>query len=154
MASHPNIVGVKDAKADLHSGAQIMADTGLAYYSAWDVPSALAYLAEGFTAIGTTSFGVSSSGGTRTGTAPLAAPTSHWRPPWHRCNATSASTSRTDTATAQRAGDHQGAGVFADTQRIAHPDRDGEDVLEGARRLDTDDVVSCVHAEAPGAKHC
>ncbi len=34
LASHPNIVGVKDAKADLHSGAQIMADTGLAYYSA------------------------------------------------------------------------------------------------------------------------
>lgn len=31
--------------------------------NAWDVPSALAYLAEGFTAIGTTSFGVSSSGG-------------------------------------------------------------------------------------------
>ncbi len=67
--------------------------------NAWDVPSALAYLAEGFTAIGTTSFGVSSSGGHPDGTAPLAAPTSHWRPPWHRCNATSASTSRTDTAT-------------------------------------------------------
>ncbi len=31
--------------------------------ASWDVPSALAYLAEGFTAIGTTSFGVSSSGG-------------------------------------------------------------------------------------------
>jgi len=31
--------------------------------NAWDVPSALAYLADGFTAIGTTSFGVSSSGG-------------------------------------------------------------------------------------------
>jgi 2-methylisocitrate lyase-like PEP mutase family enzyme len=31
--------------------------------NAWDVPSALAYLADGFTAIGTTSFGVSSSCG-------------------------------------------------------------------------------------------
>jgi 2-methylisocitrate lyase-like PEP mutase family enzyme len=31
--------------------------------NAWDVPSALAFLADGFTAIGTTSFGVSSSGG-------------------------------------------------------------------------------------------
>jgi 2-methylisocitrate lyase-like PEP mutase family enzyme len=31
--------------------------------NAWDVPSALAYLADGFTAIGTTSFGLSSSGG-------------------------------------------------------------------------------------------
>lgn len=35
--------------------------------NAWDVPSALAYLAEGFTAIGTTSFGVASSGGHRDG---------------------------------------------------------------------------------------
>jgi 2-methylisocitrate lyase-like PEP mutase family enzyme len=31
--------------------------------NAWDVPSALAYLADGFTAVGTTSFGVSSSRG-------------------------------------------------------------------------------------------
>ncbi len=31
--------------------------------NAWDVPSALAYLADGFTAIGTTSFGVALSGG-------------------------------------------------------------------------------------------
>jgi 2-methylisocitrate lyase-like PEP mutase family enzyme len=31
--------------------------------NAWDVPSALAYVADGFTAIGTTSFGVSSSSG-------------------------------------------------------------------------------------------
>lgn len=31
--------------------------------NAWDVPSALAYLADGFTAVGTTSFGVSSSCG-------------------------------------------------------------------------------------------
>ncbi|WCS20031.1 4-hydroxy-tetrahydrodipicolinate synthase [Mycobacterium marinum] len=36
LAKHPNIVGVKDAKADLPSGAQIMADTGLAYYSGDD----------------------------------------------------------------------------------------------------------------------
>lgn len=36
LALHPNIVGVKDAKADLHSGAQVMADTGLAYYSGDD----------------------------------------------------------------------------------------------------------------------
>jgi len=31
--------------------------------NAWDVPSALAYLADGFTAIGTTSFGVACSAG-------------------------------------------------------------------------------------------
>lgn len=31
--------------------------------NAWDVPSALAYLADGFTAVGTTSFGLSSTGG-------------------------------------------------------------------------------------------
>ena len=31
--------------------------------NAWDVPSALAYLADGFTAVGTTSFGVSSTAG-------------------------------------------------------------------------------------------
>lgn len=31
--------------------------------NAWDVPSALAYLADGFAAVGTTSFGVASSGG-------------------------------------------------------------------------------------------
>ncbi len=36
LASHPNIVGVKDAKADLPSGAQIIAETGLAYYSGDD----------------------------------------------------------------------------------------------------------------------
>jgi 2-methylisocitrate lyase-like PEP mutase family enzyme len=35
--------------------------------NAWDVPSALAYLADGFTAIGTTSFGVASSVGHRDG---------------------------------------------------------------------------------------
>jgi 4-hydroxy-tetrahydrodipicolinate synthase len=36
LASHPNIVGVKDAKGDLHSGGQLMAETGLAYYSGDD----------------------------------------------------------------------------------------------------------------------
>ena len=36
LAAHPNIVGVKDAKGDLHGGAQLMAETGLAYYSGDD----------------------------------------------------------------------------------------------------------------------
>lgn len=36
VAAHPNIVAVKDAKADLHGGGQIMAETGLAYYSGDD----------------------------------------------------------------------------------------------------------------------
>lgn len=36
LAAHPNIVGIKDAKADLHSGGQIIAETGLAYYSGDD----------------------------------------------------------------------------------------------------------------------
>jgi 4-hydroxy-tetrahydrodipicolinate synthase len=36
LAAHPNIVAVKDAKADLHGGAQIMAETGLSYYSGDD----------------------------------------------------------------------------------------------------------------------
>jgi 4-hydroxy-tetrahydrodipicolinate synthase len=36
LASHPNIVGVKDAKADLHSAGQIIAETGLVYYSGDD----------------------------------------------------------------------------------------------------------------------
>jgi len=36
LAEHPNIVGVKDAKGDLHGSAQIMAETGLAYYSGDD----------------------------------------------------------------------------------------------------------------------
>jgi 2-methylisocitrate lyase-like PEP mutase family enzyme len=35
--------------------------------NAWDVPSALAFIADGFTAVGTTSFGVSSSQGHRDG---------------------------------------------------------------------------------------
>ena len=36
LATHPNIVAVKDAKGDLHGGAAIMAETGLAYYSGDD----------------------------------------------------------------------------------------------------------------------
>lgn len=36
LARHPNIVAVKDAKGDLHGGAQIMAETGLTYYSGDD----------------------------------------------------------------------------------------------------------------------
>jgi 4-hydroxy-tetrahydrodipicolinate synthase len=48
LASHPNIVGVKDAKGDLHSGGQIMAETGLAYYSGDDALN-LPWLAMGAT---------------------------------------------------------------------------------------------------------
>jgi 4-hydroxy-tetrahydrodipicolinate synthase len=48
LAAHPNIVGVKDAKADLHSGGQIMAETGLAYYSGDDALN-LPWLAMGAT---------------------------------------------------------------------------------------------------------
>ncbi|MCV7290015.1 4-hydroxy-tetrahydrodipicolinate synthase [Mycolicibacterium wolinskyi] len=36
LARHPNIVGVKDAKGDLPGGGQIIAETGLAYYSGDD----------------------------------------------------------------------------------------------------------------------
>ncbi|GAY17468.1 4-hydroxy-tetrahydrodipicolinate synthase [Mycobacterium sp. shizuoka-1] len=36
LSRHPNIVAVKDAKADLHGGLAIMAETGLAYYSGDD----------------------------------------------------------------------------------------------------------------------
>jgi 4-hydroxy-tetrahydrodipicolinate synthase len=36
LADHPNIVAIKDAKADLHGGGQIIAETGLAYYSGDD----------------------------------------------------------------------------------------------------------------------
>jgi 2-methylisocitrate lyase-like PEP mutase family enzyme len=43
---------------ELHQG-----DTPFVLPNAWDVPSALAYLVDGFKAIGTTSFGVSSSTG-------------------------------------------------------------------------------------------
>ena len=36
LADHPNIVAIKDAKGDLHGGGQIIAETGLAYYSGDD----------------------------------------------------------------------------------------------------------------------
>lgn len=36
LAEHPNIVAVKDAKADLVAGSEVMAKTGLAYYSGDD----------------------------------------------------------------------------------------------------------------------
>ena len=36
VSEHPNIVAVKDAKGDLHGAAQVMAETGLAYYSGDD----------------------------------------------------------------------------------------------------------------------
>ncbi|MGE2727515.1 4-hydroxy-tetrahydrodipicolinate synthase [Mycolicibacterium pulveris] len=36
LAEHPNIVAVKDAKGDLHGGGQMIAETGLAYYSGDD----------------------------------------------------------------------------------------------------------------------
>mgnify|MGYP000482239897 FL=1 len=36
VAQHPNVVAVKDAKADLPGAAQIMAETGLVYYSGDD----------------------------------------------------------------------------------------------------------------------
>ena len=48
LAEHPNIVGVKDAKGDLHGGAQLMAETGLAYYSGDDALN-LPWLAMGAT---------------------------------------------------------------------------------------------------------
>lgn len=37
LAAHPNIVAVKDAKGDLHGGAQTIAGTELAYYSGDDL---------------------------------------------------------------------------------------------------------------------
>jgi 4-hydroxy-tetrahydrodipicolinate synthase len=48
LASHPNIVGIKDAKGDLHTGGQIMAETGLVYYSG-DDPLNLPWLSVGAT---------------------------------------------------------------------------------------------------------
>lgn len=48
LASHPNIVAVKDAKGDLNGGAQMMAETGLAYYSGDDALN-LPWLAMGAT---------------------------------------------------------------------------------------------------------
>ena len=48
LAAHPNIVAVKDAKGDLHGGAMIMAETGLAYYCGDDALN-LPWLAMGAT---------------------------------------------------------------------------------------------------------
>ena len=48
LSAHPNIVGVKDAKGDLHAGTQLMAETGLAYYSGDDALN-LPWLAMGAT---------------------------------------------------------------------------------------------------------
>jgi len=48
LAAHPNIVGIKDAKGDLHGGGQAMAETGLAYYSGDDALN-LPWLAMGST---------------------------------------------------------------------------------------------------------
>ncbi len=36
LSAHPNIVAVKDAKGDLHGAGQLMAETGIAYYSGDD----------------------------------------------------------------------------------------------------------------------
>lgn len=36
LSAHPNIVAVKDAKGDLHGAGQLMAETGMAYYSGDD----------------------------------------------------------------------------------------------------------------------
>lgn len=46
LAEHPNIVGVKDAKGDLHGAGDVIASTGLAYYSG-DDPLNLPWLAMG-----------------------------------------------------------------------------------------------------------
>jgi 4-hydroxy-tetrahydrodipicolinate synthase len=48
LATHPNIVGIKDAKGDLHGAGDIIAGTGLAYYSG-DDPLNLPWLAMGAT---------------------------------------------------------------------------------------------------------
>jgi 4-hydroxy-tetrahydrodipicolinate synthase len=48
LGAHPNIVGVKDAKGDLHGAGDIIATTGLAYYSG-DDPLNLPWLAMGAT---------------------------------------------------------------------------------------------------------
>ena len=48
LAAHPNIVGVKDAKGDLHAGAQLIAEAGLVYYSGDDALN-LPWLAMGAT---------------------------------------------------------------------------------------------------------
>lgn len=46
LAEHPNIVGIKDAKADLHAAGRLMAETGLVYYSGDDALN-LPWLATG-----------------------------------------------------------------------------------------------------------
>ncbi|ATE56736.1 MULTISPECIES: 4-hydroxy-tetrahydrodipicolinate synthase [Actinosynnema] len=46
LAAHPRILAVKDAKADLHAGSRVIAETDLAYYSG-DDPLNLAWLAVG-----------------------------------------------------------------------------------------------------------
>jgi len=48
LATHPNIVGIKDAKGDLHGAGDIIAGTGLAYYSGDDALN-LPWLAMGAT---------------------------------------------------------------------------------------------------------
>ncbi len=48
LSAHPNIVGVKDAKGDLQGGTQLMAETGLVYYSGDDALN-LPWLAMGAT---------------------------------------------------------------------------------------------------------
>jgi 4-hydroxy-tetrahydrodipicolinate synthase len=48
LAAHPNIVAVKDAKGDLHGGGDVIATTGLAYYSGDDALN-LPWLAMGAT---------------------------------------------------------------------------------------------------------
>lgn len=48
LASHPNIVGIKDAKGDLHGAQQVMAETGMVYYSGDDTVN-LPWLAMGAT---------------------------------------------------------------------------------------------------------
>lgn len=48
LAAHPNIVAVKDAKGDLHGGGQIIAETGITYYSGDDALN-LPWLAMGAT---------------------------------------------------------------------------------------------------------
>jgi 4-hydroxy-tetrahydrodipicolinate synthase len=50
VAAHPNVVAIKDAKGDLHGGAMIMAETGLAYYSGDDALN-LPWLAMGATGL-------------------------------------------------------------------------------------------------------
>ena len=50
LSAHPNVVAVKDAKADLHGGAMVMAETGLSYYSGDDALN-LPWLAMGATGV-------------------------------------------------------------------------------------------------------